>query len=434
MKPIRRERERRGDDEDVAVRVDEGGREREARRGDDAEAAREPVHVVEQVERVREPDEPEDPDRPGRASGSRRTRPRSCCGGRGRRRRAGRRASPRGAGGRCRRAGRTRRRSRPRRPPSASRSESRPVRSRSRRRPAMAKPAKIPIPPNAGVGLVCQRSGRGSAPNALSARGQRSSPAMTKKAIGAAAMATSAFTAVGMDACGIDRRSLTLPVGGHGARQHSPYNPRGGRLRRSDPLSRAVREPLPARSAREVQGIGPRARVDARVAGDADARLPRRLLGDVEVADDRRRPLLAVPALRPAAVGVLRDIAAVVGAEPAREREPDPQGALPAAARAALDRRDAARRVRRDDGDRARARDDRAARFARDGVARDPDRRRDRPVRLGAVARRRLGERDLPGHRVRRRGAAPAALLPHAGPLQPRQPSRAPTRTRGSST
>jgi ABC-type polysaccharide/polyol phosphate export permease len=28
-----------------------------------------------------------------------------------------------------------------------------------------------------------------------------------------------------MDACGIDRRSVTLPVGGHGSRQHSPYNP-----------------------------------------------------------------------------------------------------------------------------------------------------------------------------------------------------------------
>ena len=65
MKPSRRERERGCDDEDVAVRIDEGGRESEARGGDDAEAAREPVHVVEQVERVREADEPEDPDRPG---------------------------------------------------------------------------------------------------------------------------------------------------------------------------------------------------------------------------------------------------------------------------------------------------------------------------------------------------------------------------------
>ena len=58
------EREARGDDEDVAVRRDEGGRQREARRGDDAQAAGQPVHVVEQVEGVREPDEPQHPDRP----------------------------------------------------------------------------------------------------------------------------------------------------------------------------------------------------------------------------------------------------------------------------------------------------------------------------------------------------------------------------------
>ena len=55
-------------------------------------------------------------------------------------------------------------------------------------------------------------------------------------------------------------------------------------------------------------------------------------------------------------------------------------------------------------------------------------------VRLRAVARGRLGERDLPGHRVRRRGAAAAAVLPHPDPLQPRPASRAPTRIRGSST
>ena len=68
------------------------------------------------------------------------------------------------------------------------------------------------------------------------------------------------------------------------------------------------------------------------------------------------------------------------------------------------------------------------------GVARDPDRRRDRPVRLGPVARRRLGERDLPGHRVRRRSASSAALLPDADPVQPRQSPRCRRPTRGSST
>ena len=60
------EDEGRRDDEDVPVRVDEGGGERKAGCRHDAEAAREPVHVVEQVERVREADEPEHPDRPGK--------------------------------------------------------------------------------------------------------------------------------------------------------------------------------------------------------------------------------------------------------------------------------------------------------------------------------------------------------------------------------
>ena len=60
-------------------------------------------------------------------------------------------------------------------------------------------------------------------------------------------------------------------------------------------------------------------------------------------------------------MGVLRDVAADRVAQPAREREPDPQGALPTPARAALDRGDTARRVRRHDRHRDRARDDRAA-------------------------------------------------------------------------
>ena len=58
---------------------------------------------------------------------------------------------------------------------------------------------------------------------------------------------------------------------------------------------------------------------------------------------------------RPAGVGLLRHLAAVGVAQPAREREPDPQGALPAPARAALDGRDPARRLRGDARDRDRA-------------------------------------------------------------------------------
>ena len=59
---------------------------------------------------------------------------------------------------------------------------------------ANAKPAKMPTPPKAGVGLVCHRSGRGSAPNATSARGHRSRPAIARNAIGAAVSTRSAFT------------------------------------------------------------------------------------------------------------------------------------------------------------------------------------------------------------------------------------------------
>ena len=179
---------------------DERGREREARRGDDAEARREPVHVVEQVERVRQPDEPEHPDRPAeRRAVDELDRDRAL--------EHDDRGHELGAELRGRmqvddvveqaeaeddRAARER--------PRASRPGCRPGRSPVAARTASAKPAKMPIPPNAGVGLVCQRSGRGSAPKACSARGQRSSPAMTKNAIGAAASAASAFTAGGLRA------------------------------------------------------------------------------------------------------------------------------------------------------------------------------------------------------------------------------------------
>src|SRR5829696_1179708 len=98
-------------------------------------------------------------------------------------------------------------------------------------------------------------------------------------------------------------------------------------LPRSHPLPRAVRQPLPPRPAGEVQGLGARPRLVARAPGRADARLPARLQRPAEDPDGGLRALLALPARRAAGVGLLRDLAAVVVAQPAREREPDPKGA-----------------------------------------------------------------------------------------------------------
>src|SRR4249919_1096498 len=116
-------------------------------------------------------------------------------------------------------------------------------------------------------------------------------------------------------------------------------------LRRPLPLSRALREPLSPRPAGEVQGLRARARLVARASGRADARLPARLQRAAEDPDLGLRALLALPALRVAGVGLLRHLAAIVVAKPAREREPDPEGALPAPARSALDGGDPARRL-----------------------------------------------------------------------------------------
>ena len=110
----------------------------------------------------------------------------------------------------------------------------------------------------------------------------------------------------------------------------------------------------------------------------------RRLLGALAGGRRCRRALLAVPALRPAVVGVLRHVAAVVVAQPAREREPDPQGALPAPTRAALDGRHAARRLRRDARDRDRASASSPAAGARHRVAGGADGRARRRARRAA--------------------------------------------------
>src|SRR3990170_6769116 len=87
--------------------------------------------------------------------------------------------------------------------------------------------------------------------------------------------------------------------------------PRDDGLRGSVPLPRALREPLPARPAGEVQGLGARARLVARAPADPDGGLPARLLGSPQGPAGRDRALLAVPARRAPGVGLLRDLAPV---------------------------------------------------------------------------------------------------------------------------
>src|SRR4029078_8186707 len=157
-------------------------------------------------------------------------------------------------------------------------------------------------------------------------------------------------------------------------------------LRRPLPLSRALREPLPPRPAGEVQGLGARARLVARASGRADARLPARLQRAAEDPDLGLRAILALPSLRVAGVGLLRHLAAVLVSEPAREPEPDSEGALPAPARSALDGGDPARRLCGDGRDRDRAQPRLSARLARDGLALAACRRADRRLRCGSLA------------------------------------------------
>ncbi len=285
MKPSRRERERGRDDEDVAVRVDEGGREREASGGDDTEAARESVHVVEQVERVREADEPEDADRPAeRLVRDELDRDRAVedeVGGhelgaelRGRMQvddvveQAEREDDRAGADDRQHLARDPDRADRGRDDDGDREAGVDPDPSERRRR------ARVPAV-GARVGperLECARPAQQPGDDEEGDRRRSDGDECVHGLRGGGRVwhrPQKRNVASGRTRCAAT----------------SPVQSRGVRLRRSDPLSRAVREPLPARPPREVQGIGPRAPVDARVARDADARLPRRLLGDVEVAD-----------------------------------------------------------------------------------------------------------------------------------------------------
>ena len=160
---------------------------------------------------------------------------------------------------------------------------------RARAAAPAARPAAIPTPPNVGVARSCHRSPVGCATSRAAQRrraeegpehdgrdGQRDD--RDGCAHGSIRVAPAARRRVVRDSAPCSSRRAADAVPTIAAMQ---------RLRRPAPLPRAVREPLPARSPREVQGLRARARVDARAPARADARLPRRLLGAVEAP--RRR-------------------------------------------------------------------------------------------------------------------------------------------------
>src|SRR5215212_2548583 len=78
-------------------------------------------------------------------------------------------------------------------------------------------------------------------------------------------------------------------------------------LRRPRPLSRAVREPLPAGFPGQVQGLGARRGVVAAEPARTDGRLPRRLRAALAGQHDPHLP--AVSPGRPRVLDLLRDLA-----------------------------------------------------------------------------------------------------------------------------
>src|SRR3972149_4488202 len=156
----------------------------------------------------------------------------------------------------------------------------------------------------------------------------------------------------------------------------------------------------------------------------AYARVPARVLGALACGGGRKRRLLALPPLRPPRLGVLRDCLAGLVAKPAREREPHPQGALPAPARSSLDRGNQPRLVRRDARRRRRAQPLAGSGGAGDGLARVPARSVVRVHRCRVRADGRGAERPLPGRRALAASAPLAVVLPAAAPLQTRPAPR----------
>src|SRR4029079_14895100 len=191
-------------------------------------------------------------------------------------------------------------------------------------------------------------------------------------------------------------------------------------LRRPLPVPRALREPLPARPPDALQGLRARRPLVADQPARPDGHLRARLLAAVEGRADGA--LRALPARRADGVALLLDVADDSLAVAPRQRFADPEGAVPAAARAVVRGRDATRRLRRDVRSPGRRQPDRDPGDAR----RVPDRRAARGgrggVRGGGGALDRVRERPLSRRRAPDLGGAAAVVLPDADPLPARRP------------
>src|SRR5215203_937217 len=175
-------------------------------------------------------------------------------------------------------------------------------------------PAKTPIPPRAGVSRVCQRSLDGFAAR-RAASGVRNTVQITAPHTGNAIAETSALIA----------RVLHLEsVGDVG-------------VRRASPPSRALCEPVSPRLSRQVQRHVSRRSVVAGQSARPHGDLHAGVLGAVPRFQDP--PLPAVSPLGARHLGVPVGVAANVRALATRQREPDQEGALPAPAHGAVDRR-----------------------------------------------------------------------------------------------
>src|SRR6266536_234813 len=237
-------------------------------------------------------------------------------------------------------------------------------------RPAVS-PAKIPIPPTSGVGRSCQRSTDGAA-STRPATGVRSSSQTVRRAAGKAASAAIVLTN------GEGRRAVLGPC--LPTRRIPRLVRADDGLRRSGPLPRAVRQPLPPRLPGEVQRLAARHLLVAPESPGPARRLPGRVRGaPADAEDDPALP--AVPAGRNRLLDLLLGLAPVRVPVDGRQRGADPEGAVPAAARRVLDGGDAGGHLRGDDGDPGRALARVRARSALDRVARNSARGRLRRLR-----------------------------------------------------